>query len=124
MVGVLRVYGSRPVMAAANLFVTLFRGFPRRPALHLVFRPPYIKIYLTPSPPRFWASPLQRGLSLGVYPRGASVDQAGADARRPVAGLQQGPDDFSIILPQAIRRALPGCGNEIIYLINTRRWRT
>jgi len=24
---------------------------------------------------------------------------------------------FSIILPQAIRRALPGCGNEIIYLI-------
>lgn len=24
---------------------------------------------------------------------------------------------FSIILPQAVRRALPGCGNEIIYLI-------
>jgi polar amino acid transport system permease protein len=24
---------------------------------------------------------------------------------------------FSIILPQAMRRALPGCGNEIIYLI-------
>ena len=24
---------------------------------------------------------------------------------------------FSIILPQAIRRALPGCGNQVIYLI-------
>jgi len=32
MVGVLRVYGSRPVMTAANLFVTLFRGIPRKSA--------------------------------------------------------------------------------------------
>ncbi|MCX5823760.1 MAG: ABC transporter permease subunit, partial [Deltaproteobacteria bacterium] len=28
MVGVLRVYGSRPVMTAANAFVAIFRGIP------------------------------------------------------------------------------------------------
>ncbi|MBE0556739.1 MAG: ABC transporter permease subunit, partial [Proteobacteria bacterium] len=48
-VGVLRVYGSGPVMAAANGYVVLFRGVPLVVQLFIwYFGLPYVKIYLSP----------------------------------------------------------------------------
>ncbi len=119
LVGVLRVYGSRPVMAAANAYVVLFRGIPLVVQLFIwYFGLPYIKIYLTP----FVASVIGFALCSGAYHseyvRGALLSiKRGQMLAAQSLGFNKVQMIASIILPQAIRRALPGCGNEIIYLI-------
>jgi polar amino acid transport system permease protein len=119
LVGVLRVYGSRPVMAAANAFVAIFRGIPLVVQLFIwYFGLPYIGIYLGP----FTASVLGFSLCSGAYHseyiRGALLSiKRGQMLAAQSLGFSKVRMIFSIILPQAIRRALPGCGNEIIYLI-------
>jgi len=119
LVGVLRVYGSRPITAAANTYVALFRGIPLVVQLFIwYFGLPYIKIYLTP----FVASVLGFALCSGAYHseyvRGALLSiKRGQMLAAQSLGFNKVQMIASIILPQAIRRALPGCGNEIIYLI-------
>ncbi|MDP2839788.1 MAG: amino acid ABC transporter permease [Syntrophales bacterium] len=119
MVGVLRIYGNRPVMAAANAFVAIFRGIPLVVQLFIwYFGLPHIGIYLSP----FLASVLGFSLCSGAYHseyiRGALLSiKRGQMLAAQSLGFSKIRMIFSIILPQAIRRALPGCGNEIIYLI-------
>jgi polar amino acid transport system permease protein len=119
IVGVLRVYGSRPVMAAADTFVALFRGVPLVVQLFIwYFGLPYIGIYLSP----FTASVLGFSLCSGAYHseyvRGALLSiKRGQMLAAQSLGFNRIQMIFSIILPQAFRRALPGCGNEIVYLI-------
>ena len=119
LVGVLRVYGRRPIRAAANLFVILFRGVPLVVQLFLwYFGLPYLKIYLTP----FIASVMGFALCSGAYHseyiRGALLSiKRGQMLAAQSLGFTRAQMICSIILPQAIRRALPGCGNELIYLI-------
>jgi len=119
MVGVLRIYGNRPVMAAANIFVAIFRGIPLVVQLFIwYFGLPHIGIYLSP----FLASVLGFSLCSGAYHseyiRGALLSiKRGQMLAAQSLGFSKIRMIFSIILPQAIRRALPGCGNEIIYLI-------
>ena len=119
MVGVLRIYGNRPVMAAANTFVAIFRGIPLVVQLFIwYFGLPHIGIYLSP----FIASVLGFSLCSGAYHseyiRGALLSiKRGQMLAAQSLGFSKIRMIFSIILPQAIRRALPGCGNEIIYLI-------
>jgi polar amino acid transport system permease protein len=119
MVGVLRVYGTRPVMAAANAFVAIFRGIPLVVQLFIwYFGLPHIGIYLT----SFVASVLGFSLCSGAYHseyiRGALLSiKRGQMLAAQSLGFSKIRMIFSIILPQAIRRALPGCGNELIYLI-------
>jgi polar amino acid transport system permease protein len=119
MVGVLRVYGNRPAMAAANAFVAIFRGIPLVVQLFIwYFGLPHVGIYLTP----FLASVLGFSLCSGAYHseyiRGALLSiKRGQMLAAQSLGFSKIRMILSIILPQAIRRALPGCGNEIIYLI-------
>jgi polar amino acid transport system permease protein len=119
MVGVLRIYGNRPVMAAANTFVAIFRGIPLVVQLFIwYFGLPHIGIYLSP----FLASVLGFSLCSGAYHseyiRGALLSiKRGQMLAAQSLGFSKIRMIFSIILPQALRRALPGCGNEIIYLI-------
>lgn len=119
MVGVLRIYGNRPVMAAANTFVAIFRGIPLVVQLFIwYFGLPHIGIYLSP----FVASILGFSLCSGAYHseyiRGALLSiKRGQMLAAQSLGFSKIRMIVSIILPQAIRRALPGCGNEIIYLI-------
>jgi len=119
MVGVLRIYGNRPLMAAANTFVAIFRGIPLVVQLFIwYFGLPHIGIYLTP----FVASVLGFSLCSGAYHseyiRGALLSiKRGQMLAAQSLGFSKIGMIFSIILPQALRRALPGCGNEIIYLI-------
>jgi polar amino acid transport system permease protein len=119
MIGVLRIYGNRPVMAAANGFVAVFRGIPLVVQLFIwYFGLPYIGIYLSP----FSASVLGFSLCSGAYHseyiRGALLSiKRGQMLAAQSLGFNKVRMIFSIILPQALRRALPGCGNEIIYLI-------
>jgi len=119
MVGVLRIYGNRPVMVAANTFVAIFRGIPLVVQLFIwYFGLPHIGIFLSP----FVASVLGFSLCSGAYHseyiRGALLSiKRGQMLAAQSLGFSKSRMIFSIILPQAIRRALPGCGNEIIYLI-------
>jgi polar amino acid transport system permease protein len=96
-----------------------FRGFPLLVQLYLwYFGLPRIGIYLSP----FTASVIGFSLCSGAYHseyiRGAlqSIHKGQLLAAYSL-GFSHTRAIFSILLPQAIRRALPGCGNELIYLI-------
>jgi polar amino acid transport system permease protein len=119
LVGVLRVYGSRPLMAAANGFVVIFRGIPLVVQLFIwYFGLPYIKIYLSPFVAAVLGFSLCSGAYHSEYIRGALLSiKRGQMLAAQSLGFSKIQMIFSIILPQAIRRALPGCGNEVIYLI-------
>jgi len=119
LVGALRVYGSRRVILLTNGYVAIFRGFPLVVQLFIwYFGLPHIGIYLTP----FLASVL--GFSLcsaayhSEYVRGAFLSiKKGQRLAAQALGFTKLEMIRTIILPQAFRRALPGCGNEVIYLI-------
>ena len=119
LVGAARVYGYKPLRVATNAYVTVFRGFPLVVQLFVwYFGLPHIGIYLSP----FWASVL--GFSLcssayhSEYVRGAFMSiKRGQMLAAQALGFPKVRMIFSIMLPQAFRRALPGCGNELIYLI-------
>jgi len=117
--GALRVYGGRAVMMIAGAYVALFRGVPLVVQLFMwYFGLPYFGIYLSP----FVASVVGFSLCSGAYQseyiRGALLSiKRGQMLAAEALGFTRFQMVRSIILPQALRRALPGCGNEIIYLI-------
>jgi len=118
-IGTLRVYGRPLLKGFAGLYVLFFRGFPLLVQLYLwYFGLPRIGIYLSP----FTASVIGFSLCSGAYHseyiRGAlqSIHKGQLLAAYSI-GFSKTRAIFSILLPQAIRRALPGCGNEVIYLI-------
>lgn len=119
LIGSVRVYGNRVLRPFAELYVTLFRGVPLVVQLFIwYFGLPHIGIYLTP----FIAS--VAGFSLcsaayhSEYIRGALLSiRRGQLMAAQALGFSKAQTMVRIILPQALRLALPGCGNEIIYLI-------
>ena len=119
LVGALRVYGSRWVILLTNGYVAVFRGFPLVVQLFIwYFGLPHIGIYLTP----FLASVLGFTLCSAAYHseyvRGAFLSiKKGQRLAAQALGFTKLEMIRTIILPQAFRRALPGCGNEVIYLI-------
>ncbi|MHB8770923.1 MAG: amino acid ABC transporter permease [Syntrophales bacterium] len=119
VLGVLRVYGTRPVMAAADGFVVLFRGIPLVVQLFVwYFGLPYLKIYLSPFTAAVLGFSLCGGAYHSEYVRGALLSiKRGQMLAAQSLGFSTTRMIVSIVLPQALRRALPGCGNELIYLI-------
>jgi len=119
VVGVLRVYGSYAGALIANAYVTVFRGIPLVVQLFVwYFGLPYWNLYMEP----FTASVLGFSLCSGAYHseyiRGALLSiKRGQMLAAQSLGFTKMQMIFAVILPQALRRALPGCGNEIIYLI-------
>lgn len=119
IVGVLRVFGNPFAIMTANTYVAIFRGFPLVIQLFIwYFGLPHLGIYLNP----FLASVIGFSLCSGAYQseyiRGALLSiKKGQLLAAESLGFTKVQMIFSVILPQAFRRALPGCGNEIIYLI-------
>jgi len=119
LVGSLRVYGGRITRRAANAYVVLFRGIPLVVQLFIwYFGLPYFGIFLSP----FMASVIGFSLCSGAYHseyiRGALLSiKRGQMLAAEALGFSKLQMVVFVILPQALRRALPGCGNEIIYLI-------
>jgi len=115
----LRVYGHPLVKFLGETYVLIFRGFPLLIQLYIwYFGLPRMGIYLSP----YWASVVTFALCSGAYQseyiRGAliSIRRGQLYAARSI-GFTQLQTVMYVVLPQALRRALPGCGNEIIYLI-------
>jgi len=122
--GTARVYGPRPLARAIDGYVALFRGTPLVVQLYFwYFALPNLplgdcRIVLSP----MWASIIGFGLCSGAYQseyiRGGLLSIKRGQLRAAQAlGLTPVQTVASVVLPQAFRRALPGCGNEIIYLI-------
>ena len=118
-VGGLRVYGQRWVGRLADGYVAIFRGFPLVVQLFIwYFGLPHIGIYLTPFAASVIGFSLCSGAYHSEYVRGAFLSiRRGQFHAAQALGFSRFGMIRSIVLPQALRLALPGCGNEIIYLI-------
>jgi polar amino acid transport system permease protein len=119
IVGALRVYGNAFIMAIANGYVLIFRGFPLVVQLFIwYFGLPYIGIYLSPYVAAVIGFSLCSGAYHSEYVRGAFLSvKTGQKMAAQALGFSRIKMVLFITLPQAFRLALPGCGNEIIYLI-------
>jgi len=117
--GCLRAFGDSFVRKACDTYAAIFRGTPLVVQLFvLYFGLPNLGIYLSPYMAAVIGFMLCSGAYQSEYIRGAllSIKQNqyfGAQA----LGFSKFQSIVWIIIPQAMRKALPGCGNEIVYLI-------
>ncbi|NDY57832.1 amino acid ABC transporter permease [Desulfovibrio sulfodismutans] len=122
--GTLRVYGGAWPRRITNWYVSLFRGTPLVVQLYFwYFALPYVSIggvslILTPVQAAIIGFALCSGAYQSEYIRGGLLSiKRGQLLAAQALGITPLNCILSIVLPQAFRRALPGCGNEIIYLI-------
>lgn len=122
--GTARVYGPRPLIRVLEWYVAVFRGTPLVVQLYFwYFALPNVAlgdVRLVLSP--MWAAIIGFALCSGAYQseyiRGGLLSIKRGQLRAAQAlGMTPFTTVTSVVLPQAFRRALPGCGNEIIYLI-------
>jgi polar amino acid transport system permease protein len=117
--GVARVYGKKSVSLLATSIVGIFRGFPAIVTLLIIFFAlPEVGVFFSP----YWSAVLGFVLVTGAYQseyvRGSIQSvQAGQSLAAQALGMTKLQEIIHIILPQAIRAALPGISNEIIYLV-------
>lgn len=120
--GVVRVFGSPYAKRIINSIVAVIRGVPLTVQLMILYfglpHIPYLNIYLDPYAAALIGFILCTSAYQSEYIRGAllSIKQGQIKAGEAL-GMTKFQIIRSIVIPQAIRRALPGCGNEIIYLI-------
>jgi polar amino acid transport system permease protein len=119
ILGVARVYGNRSVSFVATTIVGVFRGFPAIVTLFIIFFAlPEVGILFSP----YWSAVLGFVLVTGTYQseyvRGSIQSiHAGQSLAAQALGMSKSEEVVHIILPQALRVALPGISNEIIYLV-------
>jgi polar amino acid transport system permease protein len=117
--GSVRAFGTNWLRKTADGYAAIFRGTPLVVQLFvLYFGLPNLGIYFTP----YWAAVVGFMLCSGAYQseyvRGALLSiKKGQYLGAQSLGFSGIQAIGWIILPQAVRRALHGCGNEIIYLI-------
>jgi polar amino acid transport system permease protein len=119
VVGSLRAYGGRYLSPVANGYAALFRGTPLVIQLFILyFGLPNIGIYFEPYTAAVLGFTMCSAAYHSEYIRGGLLS---IKRGQVLAAQALGFSTFStlvwIIIPQAFRRALPGCGNEIVYLI-------
>jgi polar amino acid transport system permease protein len=129
VVGSLRVYGPVAVRMVSEVYVSIFRGTPLVVQLFFwYFALPHIQIMgarlvLSPMVAAILGFTLCSAAYHSEYVRGGLLSiRLGQLKAAQALGMTKIQTILSVVLPQALRRALPGCGNEIIYLLNTRRW--
>jgi polar amino acid transport system permease protein len=117
--GALRAFGHAPVRRAANIYAAIFRGTPLVVQLFIIyFGLPNVGIYFSPYAAAVIGFILCSGAYHSEYIRGGlmSIKRGQIQAAQSLGFSTTGALIW-IIIPQALRRALPGCGNELIYLI-------
>jgi len=119
LIGTGRVYGNKFISSFCTIYTLFFRGSPLLVQLFILYYGlPSIGIFFSP----FVAAVI--GFSLcscayhSEYIRGALQSiKSGQMMAAEALGMTRFKAILYIILPQALRRAIPGCSNEIIYLI-------
>ncbi len=117
--GAIRTYGNRWSRMLGDGYAAVFRGTPLVIQLFILyFGLPNIGIYLSPYIAAMLGFTLCSGAYQSEYVRGALLSiKSGQYLGGQALGFTTLQTIVWIILPQAVRRAIHGCGNEIIYLI-------
>lgn len=122
LTGVARVFGPKWLRSLGNGFTTIFRGVPLVVQLMILYfglpNIPYLRIDFEPFTAALVGFIFCTGAYQSEYVRGALLSIRQGQIRAGQAlGMTKMQIITSIVVPQAVRRALPGCGNEVIYLI-------
>ena len=119
VVGACRAFGRGLIQPLANAYAALFRGTPLVIQLFILyFGLPNIGIYFKPYTAAVLGFTLCSAAYHSEYVRGGLLSiKRGQVLAAQALGFSTMSTLVTIILPQAFRRALPGCGNEIVYLI-------
>lgn len=117
--GSIRTYGPKPMRWIGDGYAAVFRGTPLVVQLFILYYGlPNIGIYFSPYAAAVVGFMLCSGAYQSEYVRGALLSiKRGQYLGSQALGFTTFQTVFWIIIPQAMRRALNGCGNEIIYLI-------
>jgi len=119
LIAVGRVYGNKFISSFCTVYTLFFRGTPLLVQLFILyFGFPSIGIFFSP----FAAAVIGFILCSGAYHsehiRGAIQSiKTGQMMAAEALGMTRAKAILYIILPQALRRAIPSCSNEIIYLV-------
>ncbi|MDZ7758894.1 MAG: amino acid ABC transporter permease [Desulfovermiculus sp.] len=118
-VGTTRAFGGPFASGLARGYAALFRGTPLVVQLFvLYFGLPNVGIYLSPYVAAVIGFTLCSGAYHSEYIRGGLLSiKKGQVAAAQSLGFSTWKTMRHVVVPQALRRALPGCGNELIYLI-------
>lgn len=119
LAGTVRTFGGRGLRTLGDAYAAVFRGTPLVVQLFVIyFGLPNLGIYFTPYAAAVTGFTLCSGAYQSEYIRGALLSiKNGQYFGARALGFTSFQTIFWIIVPQAIRRAIHGCGNEIIYLI-------
>lgn len=117
--GVSRVFGPSWLRRLGDGFTAVIRGVPLIVQLMMLyFGLPNIGIYFDAYTAALLGFILCTGAYQSEYVRGALLSiRQGQILAAYALGMTRLQTILWVIVPQAARRALPGCGNEIIYLI-------
>lgn len=119
LLGAVRVFGSSLARRAGDIYTAIFRGVPLVIQLFILYYGlPKLGLYFDGFTAAVIGFVLCSSAYHSEYIRGAllSIKQGQYKAAQAL-GFGTFQLVRSILIPQALRRALPGCGNEIIYLI-------
>jgi len=116
---VARTYGSRPLSFTARAFITFVKGCPLLLLLFILyFGLPAVGIRFSPFEAAMIGFIFCNGAYNSEYIRGALLSiKEGQMIAASALGMTRTQAIRYIILPQALRRAIPGMTNEFIYLI-------
>jgi polar amino acid transport system permease protein len=119
LIAVGRVYGNKFISSLCAIYTIFFRGTPLLVQLFIIYYAlPSIGIFFSPFMAAVMAFILCSGAYHSEYIRGAIQSiKTGQMMAAEALGMSRIKAVLYIILPQALRRAIPGCSNEIIYLI-------
>ncbi len=119
LVGTMRVFGPPAVRRVFSWYTAFFRGVPLMVQLFILYYGlPNIGIYLNAYVAAVVGFTLCSAAYHSEYIRGALLSIKDGQLKAAAAlGMNTFQAVVWVIIPQAFRRALPGCGNEIIYLI-------
>ena len=119
VIAVSRAYGGSLLSPLAYIYQLVFRGTPLLLQLFIIYYGlPRLGIVFNPLTAAIIGFGLCSGAYHSEYLRGAlmSIPLGQREAARAL-GMGKIQTISSIMLPQMIRRAIPGCSNEITYLI-------
>ncbi|MDR2075572.1 MAG: amino acid ABC transporter permease [Desulfovibrio sp.] len=120
VVGTARVYAPAPLRRVADGYVALLRGVPLLLQLYFLYYalPQWLQIRFSPYQAAVLGFVLCSAAYHSEYIRGALLSiRRGQILAAYSLGFSTLDMVTAVAAPQALRRALPGCGNEIIYLI-------
>ncbi len=119
LIAVGRVYGNKIISLFCTIYVLFFRGTPLLVQLFILYYGlPSVGIFFSPFVAAVLGFILCSSAYHSEYIRGAIQSiKSGQMMAAESLGMSRSQAILYIILPQALRRAIPGCSNEIIYLV-------